>query len=756
MPSTQIKDTTPGRLASSSSESAHERRWSASDMLFRRWSTKRKNRTEGDDQSASQRNQRPLVLVRRHTNSAAKAPSAAQPPASPGASHQRSKRRQRSAHQQPRRDSSHVQAHKPDRIHVDQNDSSDTPARKPKKENPSLAPARPHSATHSVQAPRFLRILLNGDDDRNKSKRGKHKHSKHTAKKSSSQHSHPKSQENSSKQPTSSVTKSRHKHKHHHHRSDENHHHRTSSSSQRSKKTSSSNKTSSSKAPPKGAALGMEKIKATSTKEPTIRFSEPPVQPSSAPIQASSGALLPQVVMPQGNKDVITMPTPEHYTMSQLGDITVRKALPRVPDRRLSRPGVDSQNAESRPVTLLQPLPQRYYVNSNHPNRLSTVSQSSAATTGSKSHVSYSENADNDERQQQSVRVYRVLGRRNTNQQDVADIQAVDAQSPLLVTIAQDGSIVGESGARSTAKMPSAFSPMSSLQHQHADTCGSVSSPVTSITSTGVSTSFGTDSYKSARMFMGEEHSKEPYRRHSSTRVEFDLPSEATTGIIHDAQTPEDGDGVDYRSSNNIDDSKRRLARRGSDVSDIAMRTHLSVGEEHVDHASISDVSEGQVDNRRRNSLHSSAGEQEADQSFSEWLHLHAVTDQMPSHELRRQSLSLSQAFARTSLTDQRLHQYIPPPSLQRRYNSATSFDPQRPAHSTDDSSKPGGLVSQLLARVSELETRFMCMEAIMASIDEKLAGLTMTAAPSLSRSLSMKRMAANFSAGKTPEVKKV
>ncbi|KAJ1902655.1 hypothetical protein LPJ81_003485, partial [Coemansia sp. IMI 209127] len=612
-----------------------------------------------------------------------------------------------------------------------------------------------------AQTPRFLRFLLGGDDDRNKSKEGKHKHDKQKSNKSSAHHSHSKPPKASSKQPLNSVISGRHKHDSSH-SSDKNHRHH-GNHTQRSKKSASSKKAGGSKAPPKSAAaLGAGKIEATSAKKPTIRFSEPPVQPSIDPTPTSSGAMLPPMPMPQSNKNTITMPMPipEHYTISQGGDIAVRKELPKVPDLRLSTFGTDPQNPESKRVAVLQPLSQRYYIESSNANRLSAVSQSSAATIGDKSHASYS---DNDEGQQQTVRVYRVLGRRNTNQQELADIQATDAQSPLLVTIAQDGSIVGEVSTKPTMKMPSAFSPAASLQRQRSGNHGSVTSPAASTTSAGIATSVGTGSYTTARMFTGKQRSGDLHQ-HSEIPAVFDLPDDAVTGVGHGSQGPEGADY--YGSSTHFGGPQRRASRRGSDVSDIAMRTHLAA---NVDHAGASDSSGSQADNgirsSQRNSLSSSADEQMTEQAFSEWLHLHAVTDQPPPQELRRRSLSISQAFARSSseTPQQPPKQHILSPSLQRRFspplsnqNPAAYSDPQRPAYSAGSLDKPDGLVAQLLARVSDLEARFMCTEAIMASIEEKLAGLTTAAAPSLSHSLSMKRMTAAFSAGKMPELKSV
>ncbi|KAJ2555459.1 hypothetical protein EV175_002258 [Coemansia sp. RSA 1933] len=776
MPSMGAKEAaaaTSGRSASSSVGPTHdERRLSASDGLFRRWSTRHKSNTGASAQSSAPNSQRLSVIVRKNTNTVAKPPSSkAEPHASSSdASRHQSKKTERNANGSRKERSSNAHGDETIYVRVDLPDSLDKQARKPKKEGNERSPstAHPRSKPKDAQPPRFLRFFLGSDNSRSNSKEQKRRHNKQKPSKSSSQRPHAKAPKISSKQAVPSATKSRHKHDNHK-GNDKSQHSNKQRTKKASSSSSSSKKASGSKAPlPKGAAVDATKPAIVVTKKPTIRFSEPPVQQPSDPAPVSTGALLPQIPMPQTNRDVVAMPMPEHYTMSLDGDIAVRKELPRIPDRRKSAFGTDPQGGVpgSKGATVLQPLQQHYFVDSNSPNRLSTVSQNSVATTGGKSHVSYLEHAENEEEQQQTVRVYRVLGRRNTNQQELADIHAVDAQSPLLVTIAQDGSIVGETGAKPVVKMPSAFSPTLSLQNQMADTHGSAIAPVTS---TGDSTSFGTDSLKTARLFTGKHHFEDRRYHRGGLLATFDMPSKAaTTSKPHDPQARED---VDRRgSSPNYSVPQRILARKGSDVSDIAMRTHLST---NVDNDGTPSAARIQADSgirsSRGDSFHSSADEQMTDQAFSEWLHLHAVTDQTPPQELQRQSQSLSLACAQYSSASsvvapqQHSHQSVPPPSQQRHFspspphqNPAASSDIQRLAHSSNDSGKSDGLVGQLLTRVSDLETRFMCMEAIMASIEEKLAGLTVTAAPTLSRSLSMKRMTAAFSAGKMPEIRNV
>ncbi|KAJ2511177.1 hypothetical protein H4217_007513, partial [Coemansia sp. RSA 1939] len=92
MPSTRAEKAISGRSASPSETAAHERRWSASDTLFRRWSTKRKDPATRDDEDDPPVSQRPSVLVRRHSSSAAKGSSAAKATAPSDSSRQQAKR----------------------------------------------------------------------------------------------------------------------------------------------------------------------------------------------------------------------------------------------------------------------------------------------------------------------------------------------------------------------------------------------------------------------------------------------------------------------------------------------------------------------------------------------------------------------------------------------------------------------------------------------------------------------------------------
>ncbi|KAJ1730246.1 hypothetical protein LPJ72_004564 [Coemansia sp. Benny D160-2] len=382
---------------------------------------------------------------------------------------------------------------------------------------------------------------------------------------------------------------------------------------------------------------------------------------------------------------------------------------PEVADLRLSSVGIDQHAGDFRRTTILQPIPQRYYFDSKIPSRLNIASHDNTATVNNGNiQAGSSKKTDVEEGEQQTVRVYRVLGRRNTSQQVGADIQSTDAHSPLLVTIAQDGSIVGGSSVKPADRMPSAFLP---------------TLPTVSAESTETAPSHGTAPCQSALPVIDQPSFKQE----------------------------EDADNGSYCSSTGNSGSQSRTSRLGSDVSDIAMRRHL-----HVDEEGTHTHGAAAVDTPTDHTSDGPCSERPPD--------LHTVTDQPPPPVLRRQSYSLSQAFARSSSAAQQAHQYSPPPSMQRHYNPSHSHqnravvspELQQRVYSVDSSrGSDGPVVAQLLARVSDLETRFMCMEAIMTSIEEKLAGLTTAAAPTLSRSLSMKRMTTSLSAGKIPEIKR-
>ncbi|KAJ2515979.1 hypothetical protein H4217_004860 [Coemansia sp. RSA 1939] len=724
MPSTRAEKAIPGRSASPSETAAHERRWSASDTLFRRWSTKRKDHATRDDEDDPSVSQRPSVLVRRHSSSAAKGSSAAKATAPSDSSRQQVKRVQRTAHKHSS-DRKHSRTHKHrSASKIDHHDSSNVgPGLS--KEKQSAPSDRPRLFSDGVHRPRFLRFLLSSSSsNRDKDKKEKSsRHSKHdkngkqNPKKGNTRRSHSSPSDTKSKQ-QSSFTKPHHKHDKHSHTHRHRHRHHDETGSHRSrhnkhstKKPSSRKATDGSKVSLNSTALSIERIIATRTREPTVRFSEPPEQHSDIPLPLSSGVLLPPAMPLPNNKSVISMPTPRHYSVTQGDDSMANSEHPEVTDLRLSSVGIDQHASDSRRTTILQPIPQRHYFDSKIPSRLNIASHDNTATVNNGNiQAGSSKKTDVEESEQQTVRVYRVIGRRNTSQQVGADIQNTDAHSPLLVTIAQDGSIVGGSSVKPADRMPSAFLP---------------TLPTVSSESTETAPSHGTAPYQSALPVI-------------------DRPS---------FKQEEDVDNGSYCSSTSNSGSQSRTSRLGSDVSDIAMRRHLHVDEEGT-HGAVA------VDTPTDHTSDGPCSERPPD--------LHTVTDQPPPPVLWRQSYSLSQAFARSSSTAQQAHQYSPPPSMQRHYIPSQS---QSQSHQNRAVVSPGlqqrvysvgsprgsdePVVAQLLARVSDLETRFMCMEAIMTSIEEKLAGLTTAAAPTLSRSLSMKRMTTSLSAGKIPEIKR-
>ncbi|KAI9505565.1 hypothetical protein BX070DRAFT_220316 [Coemansia spiralis] len=731
MPSGRTKDPASSSLPPAN-DIPQERRWSASDLLFRRWSTKRQHQPTEDVQPSSPPKKRPSVLVRRSSGSAAAKKTAAtaapkDPPTSPrkpqrtaqhqhqhqepqknkpnAAAHQHQPQKNKpnaAAHQQqPRRSKPNPAARQRRHSQVDLNGTSTANMHKPTKEKPSLNSTRPRTVFHGIQAPRFLRALLNGgSDNRNSVKKGKQ------PKKKSHSHSRPKQQK---QKPAAkpSTTKSRHKSSHSHssHRSDKKKQHPPHE--HRHHLHNMTDREAGAKPLPKADSLSLAKTSVAATSVPTVRFSEPPEQHIQASDTLPIGVQIPPAgISPKNN--IVAMPVPKHYTAGQAGRMPMEAAPLEDPNLRLSGFGLSQHSYtlsddEARPgeVAVLQPLPQRFYIDSQDPNRLSTASRNSVMTTGGESHISsYTDPDENDEGKQQTVRVYRILGHRNTNERMDINSQAARVRSPLLVTIANDGSIVGESTYphRSTGNVhPNKSS--GALTKDMKLSAGSTESAE-------AATSLGTESFATAQLFTGRPSSDE------------------------------------YHSADS------------DNVSDIAMRAHLSVDEENIMGSSFP--------SSQPSSPHSNE-EQAVDNAFFEWLRLQAATDHPPPQDLQRNQPTISQTVAQsTSAMPLSYIHNISHASSQRHYSPSSSqrnstFAPylQKSDSQVDRSSRIETLVAQLLARVSDLESRFVCMEAIMASIEEKLAGLTTTAAPSISRSLSMKRAMSAFSAaGKMPEVK--
>ncbi|KAJ1735648.1 hypothetical protein LPJ61_000443 [Coemansia biformis] len=272
---------------------------------------------------------------------------------------------------------------------------------------------------------------------------------------------------------------------------------------------------------------------------------------------------------------------------------------------------------------------------------------------------------------QHSSQLFRVLGRTSSCRSREAG-KAGDAMAPVLVTIARNGSVVGErtarpsdgldrcpllassgprDGPRGAAQAPPAAAYEGLRQGTHA------MSPA----SAGISPSVGTSSFVTARMFPSTRFSEE---RATSTPM-LDSVVEERGGLAAEARARE-----------------LAFSRRQSDeVSDIAMRKHLHIGDEQAGpghmHASPTGASQAA-----------------ADQADLEWLRTQAAGQS--NHEILAQRYTISQAI-----------------------RQAASLRTAGPEHA--------GGVDDLLGRVSGLESQLTCMQAVMLSIEERLSGLSPT-----------------------------
>ncbi|KAJ2123813.1 hypothetical protein IW147_002242 [Coemansia sp. RSA 720] len=295
----------------------------------------------------------------------------------------------------------------------------------------------------------------------------------------------------------------------------------------------------------------------------------------------------------------------------------------------------------------------------------------------------------------QTHRVFQVLERRNTRRGHTAS-QPSDAMSPILVTIARDGSIISDLTSRQSddqarrtpssdllRDIPAAQQMPSTRQGVNQRTRMLSASPA----SIGVSTSQGTDSFVTAQMF-------------PSARMSEECP----------ARSPE---------LCSVAEESRNAAlfrrRQSDEVSDIAMRTHLLV-------------------------------DQDADAGsrvFSEWLHAQANEQHSIAQAISQATEPLHSKLAGSAAhVSQMPHQqhYCPLPN---------SHD----AHGRHIGSEQTAIIEELLTRISDLESQFTCMEAVMVSMEDRFFGRP--SAPA--RSLSIRRSGNTApTVGKTPIVRAV
>ncbi|KAJ2618011.1 hypothetical protein H4S08_000091 [Coemansia sp. RSA 1365] len=312
--------------------------------------------------------------------------------------------------------------------------------------------------------------------------------------------------------------------------------------------------------------------------------------------------------------------------------------------------------------------------------------------------------------------VFQVLGRRNT-QRSRHIAKTSDAVSPVLVTIARDGSIVSDLTSRPSeeqAGLPpkvsmEAFVSASTTDQIKPHVCSRKLSPMTSSAAADISASIGTGSFDTAQIVPNTWPSEEPFK---GTR------------------------------------------RQSDEVSEIDMRKHLLFGD---DQASAGDHQSSGVVSKNRSVT---------DQTFAEWLHNQTTDHSRQNYHPRNQSIA--QAIIQGPALPERT---IPNTNTSAADLSAAAsgrektlpvkqFSPQMPYFAPSElqgrlvraaDNEQAGIFEQLLARVVELESQFTCMEAVMVSIEEKLTRIT----SSPSQSLSIRRPSKpRPSTGITPELR--
>ncbi|KAJ2440163.1 hypothetical protein GGF42_007718 [Coemansia sp. RSA 2424] len=408
------------------------------------------------------------------------------------------------------------------------------------------------------------------------------------------------------------------------------------------------------------------------------------------PVDAGAGNReqqeLPLAAAPTYEPIVYSMPTPTHIIIpsdvmqqsSQGADLQLYEVNPVAPQLQGPDPACQGQGdlVASRAIPLV-------YADRKH--RLST------ASGDDDSHL---------------VRVYKVLGRVSSSMDIGADV----AQSPMLVTVARNGSITSETSSMprrseengssafqsAMGVMPSLRSPpvMSLVSRQRTDTSSRLRSP----------TSQGDDSFTTARLFTGTASPKGFVAKASSNNP-FEMAGKTA--------------GADVRR------------RRDSDVSDIAMRRHLIVDENNT--ATVG----ANLDRSRANSVYSDFElPAAANRTFSEWLLAQKATGQSsPKQQAAGAATTIVQAVTRSpsavsASRRRRKSSSDGSPrvqSYQRHYYPPVSHVlqavPDDPLHGPNEKQA----LSVLQARVSDLETRFTCMEALLASVEDELSELAVT-----------------------------
>ncbi|KAJ2161306.1 hypothetical protein GGF46_001567 [Coemansia sp. RSA 552] len=270
------------------------------------------------------------------------------------------------------------------------------------------------------------------------------------------------------------------------------------------------------------------------------------------------------------------------------------------------------------------------------------------------------------EEENPAPQVFQVLGRRNTCRSHRAN-KSSNAISPVLVTIARDGSIVSDHLSRPSDDRAQSRDAEDSQANRPLATPPLQASPVL----LGICTSHGGDSFVTAQ-----------------------------TGSV-----PGPAAGTDGQTG---------LERRLSDeVSDIAMRSHLHVGDTDSFPA--------------------------ADRTLADWLQAQAIGQPLGKthHQTIAQAISGGLALrAHLEPAAHTTHGELSGKHLAQQRSHGPAGNAHGPNEHVTGSDQASSDLAGLLSRVSDLESQFTCMEAIMAGIEDRLSG----ALPPPSKQLSIRR----------------
>ncbi|KAJ1724991.1 hypothetical protein LPJ53_000780 [Coemansia erecta] len=568
------------------------------------------------------------------------------------------------------------------RILVDLSDTSDVWQRRSVREKMSLSSIRPRTFLHDLEPPRFVRLLFghHGDKRDKRNRKGKSKSKNKTKKKDV---------ESGSGSGEQSLRG--HRQRHRRRRSPQpsgTPKRRTHGGSGRDGKRKRATSTPAISSPmpmpmpmpiPPANLSADDSTVTSATCEPTVQFVHPLDDGRSSSILAAAAA----------SSTKMQMPVPKHMVVEEIA------------------------RAPTGSILQLGQLQKR--IRRNDPSQQKSVRVSAGSTYDN-------ENEEDDSRQQQ-LRIYRVLGRKSGCRDLGAKVDGDRQLTPVLVTIARDGSIVSDTTSRPSEDLSTSHPDQQTQQQQkylprhpspirmpvaapHApDNIGTMGSPgVSSMTTDGATDSMGgADSFATARLFTGTL-SPEPMPGHREEVLEVEHPASGRYSV-----GAADGDS--------------------DEVSDIAMREHLEdVGP--VDQDSMGD----ELDKLDR---------LDDDRSFAEWLKRQAVVDDRP--DCRPVASSIAQAVAQMQFpmppprhSNSNSNSHVPAGGLahsqQRHYSpsmattAAGGVPP--PSFARAVGSDQMGLLEGMLARVADLESRFTCVEALMGCFNDKLDILLSNANP--------------------------